>query len=179
MKEKWMRAGVIWAGVFAFRFVLLPVRAPNVEPLMAAVMPVSRVSGAFASILFAASSIALYDAVTSGIGIWTLITAAAYGLVALLSHFYFSFRAPTRGNFVGFGIAATLLYDALTGLTVGPLFFGQSFTGAFVGQIPFTALHLLGTVLFAALLSPALMRFLAPASETAEARELSTVRLHA
>lgn len=170
-----MKAGIVWAGVFAFRFALLPVRAPNVEPLLASVMPVSRIFGVAASFLFAFSSIALYDAVTSGIGLWTVVTAIAYGLVAIASHYYFSFNAPTRGHFLGFGIAATLAYDALTGLTVGPLFFGQSFAGALAGQIPFTALHLLGTVLFATLLSPVLVRFLSPATIFADAHELSTV----
>jgi len=177
MREKWIKAGLVWAGVFAFRFALLPVRAPNVEPLLAAVMPVSRVFGVFASFLFALSSIILYDSVTSGLGLWTAVTAIAYGLVAVASHYYFSFAAPTRGHFLGFGIAATLAYDALTGLTIGPVFFGQSFAGALAGQIPFTALHLLGTVLFATLLSPALVRFLSPAVELADARELSTVRV--
>lgn len=175
MAEGWFKYAITWAGIFAFRFALLPIRAPNVEPLIAAVMPISKVHGPIASFLFAFSSIALYDVVTSGIGIWTLITAAAYGALALAAHYFFAFRAPTRANFIGFGVVATLAYDALTGLTIGPLFFGQSFAGALAGQIPFTLLHLLGTVVFATLLSPALYAFL----KRAESRELSTVRLHA
>lgn len=161
-----------WVGVFAFRFLLLPFRAPNVEPLLAAVMPLSRVMGGFSSFLFAALSIAAYDAVTSGLGIWTLVTAGAYGALALAAHAYFHARVGTRAQFVGFGIVGTLAYDALTGLTVGPLAFGQPFMGAVLGQIPFTLLHLAGTVLFALVLSPLLVRWLAasPVPELAPRR---------
>jgi hypothetical protein len=103
--------------------------------------------------------IALFDAVTSGWGIWTLVTALAYGTLGLAGHFYFKNRSASVKNFLRFGIVGTLAYDAVTGLTIGPLFEGQSFMVALVGQIPFTLLHLMGTVLFATLLSPALYRW--------------------
>ena len=61
--------------------------------------------------------------------------------------------------FVGFGIVGTILYDAATGRTIGPIFQGQPFMGARTGQIPFTAMHLLGTVFFALVVSPALYRW--------------------
>lgn len=150
-----------WAGVFLFRLVLLPVRAPNVEPLLATLMPVSKGLGMLQSFAFAALSITLYDAVTSGIGLWTLVTAFAYGLLGVAAHAYFTNREGTRTRFVGFAIVSTLLYDAATGLTVGPLFFGQPLAVAAAGQIPFTLLHLAGNVAFAATLSPVLARWLA------------------
>jgi membrane-associated HD superfamily phosphohydrolase len=157
-----------WLGVFAFRFFLLPFRAPNVEPLMAALMPIGKRAGMFASIFFAVTSIVLYDAVTAGWGSWTLAAAGAYALVALAASFYFRFAPSTRAHFVGFGIVATLAYDVLTGLTVGPIIFHQSFAEALAGQIPFTILHLASTVLFALVLSPFLDKILA--SDTQEAR---------
>lgn len=46
------------------------------------------------------------------------------------------------------------MYDILTGLTVGPLFFQQPFLQALMGQIPFTVLHLSGNVTLALILSP-------------------------
>lgn len=158
-----------WLGVFAFRFFLLPLRAPNVEPLLATLMPIGKRSGAVVNILFAISSIVVYDAVTSGWGSWTLAAAGAYGIVALFASIYFRFAPATRAHFVGFGVAATLLYDALTGLTVGPLFFHQSFAAAAFGQVPFTLMHLAGTILFALVLSPILDRALAAESQTAPA----------
>jgi len=112
-------------------------------------------SGSFA---FGFLGIVLYDAVTSGWGEWTWITAFTYGALGLASHAYFKNRDASRMNFVGFGIVGTLAYDALTGLTIGPLFHGQSFALALSGQIPFTLLHLLGTIVFAMFLSPAIYR---------------------
>ena len=67
-----------WLGIFAFRFFLLPVRAPNVEPLLAALMPIGKRAGAWVSVVFAVSSIVVYDAITSGWGSWTLAAAGAY-----------------------------------------------------------------------------------------------------
>jgi len=42
----------------------------------------------------------------------------------------------------------------VTGLTLGPLFFNQPFAIALAGQVPFTALHLLGNVGLAFFVSP-------------------------
>lgn len=158
-----------WIGVFAFRFFLLPFRAPNVEPILSVLMPVGTRMGMLASVAFAVSSIVVYDAFTAGWGSWTLAAALAYALVAILAALYFRVAPSTRAHFVGFSIGATLLYDALTGLTVGPLIFGQPFAAALYGQIPFTLMHLAGAVLFAAVVSPALDRALAAQEQTASA----------
>ncbi|MEN9413670.1 MAG: hypothetical protein RLZZ342_757 [Candidatus Parcubacteria bacterium] len=158
-----------WIGVFAFRFFLLPFRAPNVEPILSVLMPLGKRTGALVSIGFAVSSILVYDALTSGWGSWTWAAAGAYGLVALLATLYFRFAPATRGHFIGFGIVGTLIYDALTGLTVGPIMFEQSFAAALAGQIPFTLLHLAGTVLFAAVVSPVLDTALVRQEQTAPA----------
>lgn len=143
--------------VFALR--LLPFRVPNVEPVMATMMPFAKRFGAWGGFLFATLSIVLYDAVTSGWGIWTLVTALAYGLLGVMAHYYFIHRESSAKNFVIFAVYGTLLYDALTGLTIGPLFWHQPFMVALVGQIPFTLLHLVGNVTFAAIVSPALYRW--------------------
>ena len=164
-----MKYVLTFVAVMAFR--LLPFRAPNVEPILSAVMPLSKRFGAIPGILFGVLSIVLYDSVTSGWGVWTLITALAYGALGAASYFYFKNRSASARNFVGFSIVAVLFYDAVTGLTIGPLFNGQSFSAAVAGQIPFTVLHLLGAVTFAALVSPVLYRWLsmseAPAPATA------------
>ncbi len=159
MRAAWIKYVIIFAGVFLFR--LLPFRAPNVEPVLASLMPLSKRFGALSSALFAVLSIVLYDAVTSGFGIWTAVTALAYGAIGIASYLYFRNREATRGNFVRFTIVSILFYDAVTGLTVGPIAFHQPLASALVGQIPFTILHLLGSIVFAALVSPALYRWLA------------------
>lgn len=146
-----------FALVFAIR--LLPFRPPNVEPLMATLMPFGKRYGALGAFLFGAMAIVLFDAVTSGIGMWTWITAAAYGLVGVGGALFFTNRASTSKNYVVYAVVATLVYDAVTGLSVGPLFFGQPFMAALIGQIPFTAMHIAGNIVLAAVLSPAVYQF--------------------
>jgi hypothetical protein len=127
---------------------------------MATLMPFSKRYGFLGSFLFAFVGIAAYDAVTSGWGVWTLVTAGAYGLVGIMAHIYFKHREATTLNFLSFGIVGTLFYDAITGLTIGPIFWHQSLASAFVGQIPFTLMHLAGTITFSVFLSPAIYRFI-------------------
>ncbi len=147
-----------WVVVFAIR--LVPFRPPNVEPVLATMMPFSKRYGAIGAFLFGFLSIALFDAATGKVGEWTWITAVAYGAVGLGSWFYFRNREGKVYQFVTYGIIGTILYDAATGLTIGPLMFGQSFQEAFFGQIPFTAMHLLGNIALSLTLSPTLYRWI-------------------
>jgi len=153
----WLKFVLGWSAVFLFR--LIPFRPPNVEPMLATMMPFSKRFDPIGSFLFGFLGIALYDAITSGWGIWTLVTALAYGFLGLAAHYYFQNREASRGNFLRFGIVGTLAYDAATGLTIGPLLGHQTLMQAFVGQVPFTLMHLLGTIVFAIVLSPAIYRW--------------------
>jgi len=146
-----------WIIVFAVR--LIPWRMPNVEGIMATLMPFSKRYGAFGGFAYASLSIALFDLVLGKAGMWTVVTAIAYGIIGVLAFYFFRSRANTPWDYVAFAVIGTLLFDALTGLTVGPLFFAQPFVEALIGQIPFTVYHLFGNVLFSALLSPLLYRF--------------------
>lgn len=161
----WLKFIIGWATVFAFR--LIPFRIPNVEPMLATVMPFSKRFGPIGSFLFGFLGIALYDAITSGWGIWTLVTALAYGSLGLGAHFFFKNRNASVKNFLKFGIVGTIAYDAVTGLTIGPIFMNQPFMLALVGQIPFTLLHLAGTIVFSVFLSPAIYKWVIQ-SETLE-----------
>src|SRR3989338_3577931 len=145
---------------------LIPFRAPNVEPIMATMMPFSRAYGAFVGFSFAILSILLYDALTGTLGVQTFFTALAYGIVGLWSASYFKKNKANTWDYVRFAIIGTLFFDALTGLTVGPLFFHQSFLGSLIGQIPFTMLHLIGNIFFAFVLSPAIYNFLIKKKKT-------------
>ena len=138
---------------------LIPFRPPNIEPVMAATMPYGRAYGKGAGFIFPFASMVLFDLLVGKVGVWTLITALAYGLVGLGAAIYFKGKKNSVWNYAKFAIISTLFFDAVTGLTVGPLFFGQSFIAALFGQIPFTALHLLGNISFAVILSPALYAF--------------------
>lgn len=153
----WLKFVIGWGTVFLFR--LIPFRIPNVEPMLATVMPFSKRFGPLGSFLFGFLGIALYDAVTSGWGVWTLVTALAYGALGLGAHVFFKHRSASIKNFLTFGIVGTIVYDAITGLTIGPLLWHQSFMLALTGQIPFTLLHLAGTIVFSICLSPAIYRW--------------------
>lgn len=157
MKKNWLKYVYLSIGVFVIR--LLPFRAPNLEPILAAQMPLARQFGALSTFLFGAVSIVAYDSVTSGLGIWTIVTASVYGVMGIGAHMYFKNHTGQK-SYVLYAIGATLAYDVLTGLTIGPLFFHQSFISAVVGQIPFTFIHLLGNVSFAIVLSPVIERWI-------------------
>lgn len=135
-----------------FRFV--SVRPPNVEPILATQMPFAKVYGTYVSFMFGFMSIVLFDILTAKVGVWTLVTGVAYGMLGVGSVYFFKNREMKRINYVKFAVLATLFFDAVTGLTIGPLFFGQPFAQAFIGQIPFTIMHLMGNVMFAIVLSP-------------------------
>jgi energy-coupling factor transport system substrate-specific component len=156
-KKNWLKFVL---GIFACLLIrIIPFRPPNVEPILATQMPFAKAYGGITGFVFAFLSIALYDIVTGTLGQWSLITATAYAVLGIGAAFYFKNRKANSWNFAKFAVAGTLFFDAATGLTIGPLFFGQPFMGALVGQIPFTLWHLLGNVSFALVLSPAIYRF--------------------
>ena len=155
MRKK-LKILTIFIGCFLFR--LLPFRAPNVEPLMASIMPISRKYGAVFSFLFGFLSIFLYDLITH-FGSWTWTVGITYGLVGIASYFYFNKFKTSTLNFAIFAFFATIIFDLITGVLIAPLF-GETLFVALVFQIPFTLLHLAGNVGFALTLSPILNRWL-------------------
>jgi hypothetical protein len=155
--KNWIKYTTAFFTVLLFR--LIPFRAPNLEPIMTVIMPLGKIYGGVISFIFGALSIIVYDSMTSGIGVWTLITATVYGFIGYGSSYYFKKRSGWK-NYALYAIVMTIVYDALTGLTVGPIFFKQSFVVSLVGQIPFTVIHLLGNVSFAIVLSPMIEKWL-------------------
>jgi hypothetical protein len=139
---------------------LLPFRAPNIEPITASLMPISGALGALAGFSFAISSVLMYDLVTGTLGAHTFFVAGAFAVLGIWGGRYFKGREGDTMGYIRFAVAGTLFFDAVTGLIPGPLFYGQSFAAAFAGQIPFTMLHLLGNIVFAATLSPAIYHLL-------------------
>lgn len=147
---------IIFIGILLFR--LLPLRAPNLEPMMASIMPIGRKYGSIFTFFFAVIGMVLYDLLTNA-GSWTYTTAIAYGVVALVTPFYFKKYEASPTNFAIFAFVATIFYDLVTGVLVAPLI-GQSVLTALALQIPFTALHLAGNIGFALTLSPLINRWL-------------------
>jgi LPXTG-motif cell wall-anchored protein len=147
-----------WFLVLALRFI--PFRPANFEPMLAVLMPYAKRYTLVSGFLFGFLGIFAFDILTGKMGMWTLITGVAYGLLGAGGYFFFKRREGTIKNYLVFGIAGTLAYDAVTGLSIGPLFFGQPFMAALLGQIPFTLMHLLGTVTFSIVLSPVLYKWI-------------------
>ena len=158
LKNGGLKMVLSWIVVFAVR--LLPHRIPNVEGIMATVMPFSRRYGYFASFAYAALSIALFDLAVGKVGSWTVLTSMTYGVIAALSVRFFQNREGRRRDYVLFAVFGTIVYDVITGVLAGPLLFGQPIAQAFLGQIPFTLWHLAGNIVLSALLSPLLYSWL-------------------
>lgn len=138
---------------------LFPFRLPNVEPILGTQMPFSKHYGPVAGFMFAFFSIFLFDLMTN-FGIWTLIVGVVYGSLGVFSYFYFRKYQSNRKNYVFFAILGTLYFDIITGVVMGPVFFGQNFMSALIGQIPFTFLHLVGNIAFAFSFSPIIEKIL-------------------
>ena len=156
MKNK-IKILIIFAGCMLFR--LIPLRAPNIEPVMASIMPIGRKYGAMFGFIFGFLSIFIYDWLTH-FGSWTWIAGITYGLIGVTATFYFKKFKATPFNFATFAVCATILYDLITGVLFAPIFHESMFT-ALILQIPFTALHLAGNIAFAFMFSPVLNRWLA------------------
>lgn len=87
------------------------------------------------------------------------MTAGTYGLLGIVAGFYFRNRDSSVKNYLSFSIVATIIYDAITGIGSGMLFFHQSFLSTFIGQVPFTLYHLAGNAILAGLVSPLLYKW--------------------
>ena len=146
---------MVFVGCLLFR--LLPLRAPNVEPIMASIMPLGRKYGALAGFSFGFLSIFLYDTVTH-FGSWTWIAAITYGAIGAVSALYFTKAKTSILNFAVFAFVATILYDFVTGVLFAPIFH-ETMLIALAMQIPFTLLHLAGNIGFAVTLSPLLNKW--------------------
>ncbi len=157
-KKHWYKYTLGLATCFLIRFI--PFRPPNIEPVLATQMPFAKEFGKSSGFFFGFLSIILYDIAVSKTGVWTLITALAYGLLGIWATTYFKNKNGTTIEYAKFAIMSTIVYDIVTGLSIGPIFFGQSFMQALVGQIPFTALHLMGNITFAVFLSPVIQELL-------------------
>lgn len=148
-----IKLSIAFIACITIRLLPPPFRAPNVEPLMATVMPFAKHSGALVGFVFAALSMAIFDVISGHLGLWTIGTALAYGLVGAGAPAFFKYFSGVRG-YVSYAVVATLAFDFLTGVIMGPALFGQSFMAALVGQIPFTFMHLAGNMAFALTISP-------------------------
>lgn len=175
IKKNYLKYVIGFVLCFLFRFI--PFKPPNIEPILTAQMPFARIYGKFAGFSFGFLSIIIFDLFTSGIGMWTFITAITYGFLGLWAISYFKNKKNNALNYAKFAVMGTIVYDIITGLSVGPLFFNQSLMEALVGQIPFTLLHLIGNVSFAIILSPIIYTYTLKNKNTSIIKKLNICQL--
>ena len=132
---------------------------PNVEPIMSTMMPFSKKWGWLSGMIFCLIAILGYDLITGTVGVWSWVTAGTYAFLGIAAGFYFKNRQNKIIHYVGFAIVGTIIYDAITGIGIGMLMFGQPFMVTFLGQIPFTVYHLLGNIVLASVVSPLLYKW--------------------
>ena len=141
---------------------------PNIEPIMATLMPLSKRWGWLSGMLFSLVAILGYDVLSGTLGSWSLVTSLTYAALGIAAGIYLKNRTSSARHYVAFAIFGTLFYDAVTGVGMSTLLWHTPFMVALLGQIPFTVNHLLGNIVLAAVLSPALYRLVItnPALET-------------
>lgn len=130
------------------------------EPILSLTMPFGGRLGWIIGFLFPSLSIVAFDAVTGGIGSWTVISALSYGIVGIASAWWFGRHPGTALSYAAFSIPAILFYDGMTGVLLGPVLYGMPLYEAFMGQIPFTVNHLLSGIVLALVLSPLVDRWI-------------------
>ncbi|MCX6799247.1 MAG: hypothetical protein NTW59_04095 [Candidatus Diapherotrites archaeon] len=154
MKTVKYSLGILFCNAYRFlRFI------PNNDPIMGCMLPFSKQDKWWHAAAFAFLTMVSFDLVTSGIGIWTWITAVTYAFLGLLFHvLYKRMKEVKLKHYLVSGAGGVLIFDGITGVLFGPTIFGGSFAQAFVGQIPFTIMHLLSVSAFILILTPLLDR---------------------
>ncbi len=146
-------------GLLVVLAVRLAPHPPNVEPIMATMMPFAKRGGWFSGMLFCLLAILGFDFLTGTLGIWSLVTAGTYAFLGIVAGFALKGNDNKIRHYVLFAILGTLFYDAVTGIGMGMLLFDQPFLPTVLGQIPFTLWHLSGNMVLSIVLSPALYRW--------------------
>lgn len=137
---------------------LLP-HPPNVEPVMSTMMPFSKRWGPWSGLVFSLLAILSFDVITGTLGIWSVVTATTYMLLGAAAGLYLKDKANKVKYYLIFAIIGTLVYDAVTGIGIGMVFFNQTFMTTFIGQIPFTLYHLAGNIVLSGLVSPLIYKW--------------------
>jgi len=130
---------------------------PNNDPIMGCMLPFSRQDKWWSAGLFAFITMVSFDLLTGMVGDWTWITALTYAGLGILFHqIYKNKKKINLKTYLGSGILGVLIFDFITGPVMSSWMFQMSFETAFIGQIPFTLLHLASVSAFIVILTPLL-----------------------
>ena len=132
---------------------------PNNDPIMGCMLPFSKQGRWWQGALFALVTMVSFDLITMKVGIWTAATGLTYAGLGLMFHLIYKRVGKVRlKHYLGSGVLGVLVFDFVTGVLLGPAMFGMSFAQAFVGQIPFTLIHLVTVTGFVLIITPVLDR---------------------
>jgi len=132
---------------------------PNNDPIMGCMLPFSKQGKWWQGALFAFLTMASFDLITMKAGVWTIVTAGTYAALGLM--FYFAYKKIKQvklKHYLASGVIGVLIFDFITGPIMSSWLFKISFEAAFIGQIPFTVMHLLTATGFILIITPLLDR---------------------
>jgi len=142
MAVGFLKAGLSILFANALRFLRI---IPNNDPIMGIMLPFAKQESVWIAILFPIITMVSFDFITFAVGPWTVVTSLTYGALGLF--FYFFYKKIRKGKvgmktYLGSGVFGVLVFDFVTGVLATPFMFHMSFEQAFLGQIPFTLMHL-------------------------------------
>jgi len=120
---------------------------PNNDPIMGMMLPFAKQESVWVAIAFPVLTMISFDVLTNALGLWTIATSVTYGALGLFFYFFYQKRTKAKKKigiktYLGSGVFGVLVFDFFTGVIAMPLIFGYTFFEAFIGQIPFTLMHL-------------------------------------
>jgi len=156
---------VFGVGLGASSLLRLANLFPNNDPIMAVALPYAKQKRAWMAVAFPVLAMVLFDCLSAKVGVWTVVTAATYGLLGFGFSLLYRKRAALGRRTAPFtylasGAAGVLVFDFVTGPIMSSALFGMGFGQAFVGQIPFTLWHLASVSAYALVVSPVIDRAL-------------------
>jgi hypothetical protein len=124
---------------------------------MAMMLPYSKKEGLAKAFFFPLIAMVAFDILTNRIGVWTIVTSLTYAGLGGLFYFYFkNFGKISLKRYIGSSTMGVLIFDFITGVIASPFMFGMTFEQAFLGQIPFTIMHLVTVTAYVILIVPVL-----------------------
>jgi hypothetical protein len=127
---------------------------PNNDPIMGFMLPNARKS-MWKAALFAFTTMFIFDMITMKVGVWTVVTASVYALIAIgFSFFFKKIKVAKISQYLSASVIGILLFDLITGPLMSSFLFNQSLLMTTLGQIPFTFYHLISGITWVVIIAP-------------------------
>ncbi len=145
----------------------------GVDPVMLFVLSGALVYGPIYGFVIGAGIMAIADVFVGLVGLWTIYTALAYGLVGFLAGVIGMFKKKfSRMELAGMAFVFTLLFD-LIAMSAFAWQFHTPWMSAAASQVPVTLIHLTANVLLTSAFAPSIMKVM---SEISDAKASQTLK---